>query len=211
MQCFHQLIIRSTSVDHVISSLRTSLILTRSLHVTCSEFNQFYKIHRSFIFFFSFFFLLVIYLIISQHLAMIVLSFFFWTDQDLWTKKSSIISRRSVFKFEIFYERITDSMIWYLLTSKTLFRILSRVETHRSHSNSEELARRNLRIQSLDRKFERLIVTSSRKLSLALKKSSSYFSIFRKIIRENLLKISSVSRLNHSLFQSWFYQSHSLH
>jgi hypothetical protein len=44
MQCSHQLIIRLASDDHVISSLRTSLILTRSLHVTCSEFNWSHKI-----------------------------------------------------------------------------------------------------------------------------------------------------------------------
>jgi hypothetical protein len=46
---------------------------------------------------------------------------FRWSNQDLWTKRSSIISRRSVFKFEIFYERIIDSMIWYSWTSKALF------------------------------------------------------------------------------------------
>ncbi len=208
----------------VISSLRTST-LTRSLHVTCSRFVQSISQNS---FAFSLFFLLSTHLVHSfllHHLKMIVLSSFllsFWefsrfflallcfsNDQFeiLWTKTFRNKSRKSTFRFVIFYEQITSSMISYSLTLKTLFRILSKIRTHRSHSSREKLASRSLRIISFNRKREQLIMTSSRKLSSALKKSSIYRQVFQRITRESRSRISSISWLNHSSAQSWFYQS----
>ncbi len=70
----------------------------------------------------------------------------FLSDQFeiLWTKTFQNKLRKSVFRFAIFYERIINLIILYLLILKTLSRIWSKVKTYQSHSNREKLVLRNL-------------------------------------------------------------------
>ncbi len=186
MQCFHQLIIRSAS-DEYSSSVHYEHQHWR-VHFTWRVQNSFSRSHKIFsLFHFSFSFQHIslthfCYIILRWSFSHRFCCLFekfsrfslalscFSSDQFeiLWTKTFRNRSRKSAFKFAIFYEQITSSMISYSLTLRASSRILSKIRTHRSHSSREKLASRSLRIISLDRKREQLIVTSSRELRLGM-------------------------------------------